>query len=147
MNRGAWQAQSIGTQRVVHHRMIKHISLKNSCIKAEQSNQQIYPPCWVWWGDSVDLKVRVHSVPCLCWPRKCSLTKQFLFYLHVNCLPPLWSAKPLPSTSSVAFSWRQSLRWGLWPFWPWFCFPGSLPYVYVIKLLCDFLRLIGLMSI
>ena len=58
--------------------------------------------------------------PCLivsAWPSKHLFTKRLLFYLHVNCLLPLWSPKPLPPTSSFGFSWRWYIRWGLLLFW------------------------------
>ena len=67
------------------------------------------------------------------WPRKHLSMKHLLFHLHVNCLPPLWSPKPLLSTSLV-FSWRWFWRWQFCPFW-WVaqCY-WSLPCIHVIKL-------------
>ena len=79
----------------------------------------------------------------LCMVQKTFITKHLLFYLYVNCLPPLWNTKPRPQTSSSFFSWRCCLRWGLQPFW-WASFPGFLPCTYVTKLLFDFLLLICL---
>ena len=38
------------------------------------------------------------------WPSKHWFTKHLLSHLHVNCLPPLWSPKPQPATSSFVFS-------------------------------------------
>ena len=111
-------------------------SLKNSGIRAEQSYPQRYPPgisTGCDGGDAVGPEIRAHSVPCLRWPSKQSFTKPLLFHLHMNGLPPLSSPKPLTPTSSVAFSWRWYLRWGLRPFWPRFSVPGSLPCIHLLN--------------
>ena len=43
------------------------------------------------------------------WPRQAFIYQifafSFFFHLHVNCLSPFWSSKPLPQTSLV-FNWR-----------------------------------------
>ena len=48
------------------------------------------------------------------WPSKYLFTKHLL---HVNCLPLLWSLKPLPPHPLLSLGWRWYLRWELWPFW------------------------------
>ena len=47
-------------------------------------------------------EIRVHWVPFIVFARLSPhlFTKYLLFYFHVNCLPPLWSSKQLPTTSS-----------------------------------------------
>ena len=69
---------------------------------------------YVWSGEQ-GLEVRVHSVShCLCLAQQ-TFIKPLPFHLHGNCLPPLWSPKPLPPTPSSVFSWRWYLRGGLQP--------------------------------
>ena len=70
--------------------------------------------------------------------RKNSFTKHLLFHLLVNCLPPLWSPKPPPLTSSFVFHWRWYLRWGFPSFGKSPSFSRFLPRVHVIKILFDF---------
>ena len=48
-----------------------------------------------------------------------------------NCLPPLWSSKPLLPNSSIVFSWRWYLRWGFGHLGELLSFPG-LFHVYIL---------------
>ena len=61
-----------------------------------------------------------------CWPSKHLFIKHLLFPLHGNCLPTLWSFKPLPSTPSLVFSWKWYLRWVFGHFGELLSFPRSL---------------------
>ena len=62
-------------------------------------------------------------------PNKHVFTKHLLFYLHVSCLLPLWSPKPLTPTRSFVFSWICYLRWEFRPFCKLHNSLGSLPRI------------------
>ena len=79
---------------------------------------RIEPSPEIVYGLDGVVEIWDHSMSIVCaWPSKHLFTKHLLFHLHVNYLPPPWSLKLLPSTSSLVFSWRSYLRWGLWTFW------------------------------
>ena len=77
--------------------------------------------------------IRVHPVShCFCIAQKTFVYQHLLFRLHVNCLPHLWSPKPLTPTSFFVFSWRWYLKWGFQSFWGITHFFMGLSCVYML---------------
>ena len=92
---------------------------------------------------------RPESTPCPTLSGQSSkhwFTKRLLFYLHVNCLPLKFQStapqQPILSLAEDRISGEDFNQFG-----ESLNSPGSLPCTHVIKLLCDFLLLICLMSI
>ena len=67
-----------------------------------------------WWGTEPWEQSPLLGPTVPAWPSKYLFTKHLL---HVNCLPLLWSLKPLPPHPLLSLGWRRYLRWELRPFW------------------------------